>query len=93
MSNHFSSRDGDKTPVTGGVDLPARLVCALPPDDDIPTDDLGLQAFMLLKTNGDKVALRFRQSDLKAMDDDTKRALISDIQRALGIKSFKKDVL
>lgn len=90
-------RIGDVAPVTGGVDLPAQLT-AFPPGDgdapsDAPSDDLGRQAFWLLKLNQDKVALRFRQADLKAMDDDTKRQLIADIQLAMGIAQFKKDML
>ncbi|MCA9066110.1 MAG: hypothetical protein KDA96_23745 [Planctomycetaceae bacterium] len=84
---------GDVTPVTGGVPLPARLVATLSVDDDVPDDDLGRQAYWLLKMNADKVALKFRQSDLAAMDDNTKRQLISDIQRAIGVAPFKKAVL
>ena len=62
-------------------------------DDAAPSDDLGRQAYWLLKMNADKVALRFRKSDLASMDDDTKRLLIADIQHALGVAPFKKDVL
>ncbi len=86
-------RIGDMTPVTGGVPLPAQLTATPPGNGDAPSDDLGRQAFWLLKLNQDKVALRFRQADLNAMDDDTKRQLIADIQLAMGIAQFKKDVL
>ena len=58
-----------------------------------PSDDLGRQAYWLLKMNASKVSLKFRKSDLAAMDDDTKRQLIADIQHALGVAPFKKSVL
>lgn len=81
---------GDSTPVTGGVSLPAHLQATLSSDGDLPADDLGRQAYWLLRLNANRVALRFRQSDLAAMDDDTKRQLIADIQRSLGVSPFKK---
>lgn len=93
MSNRLTRQNGDVTPVTGGVSLPAHLVSEFPDDNDVPSDDLGRQAYWLLKTNADKIALKFRHSDLAAMDDDTKRQLIADIHRALGIAPFKKAVL
>ncbi len=93
MANLSMRHSGDTTPVTGGVDLPAHLVANLPNDGDVPADDLGRQAYWMLKLNADKVALRFRQSDLALMDDDSKRLLISDIQFALGVMPFRKAVL
>lgn len=93
MAKRPTRQIGDTTPVTGGVALPSRLVATLPCDDDVPSDDLGRQAYWLLKMNADKVALKFRKSDLAAMDDNTKRQLIADIQRALGVAPFKKAVL
>lgn len=94
MANRTARQIGDDTPVTGGVALPSCLIAAPVVDDDAaPSDDLGRQAYWLLKGNADKVSLKFRQSDLAAMDDDTKRLLIADIQRSLGVVSFKKDVL
>jgi hypothetical protein len=93
MPKRPTQLQGDSTPVTGGVSLPSCLVAKLPDDDVAPNDDLGRQAYWLLKLNSDKVALRFRQSDLNAMDDDTKRLLIADIQRTIGVLPFKKDVL
>jgi len=94
MTDRPGQRVGDVTPVTGGIPLPSHLKTALPSDDDdAPSDDLGRQAYWLLKMNADKVALRFRESDLASMDDDTKRLLIADIQRTLGVSPFKRDVL
>jgi hypothetical protein len=85
--------NGDDTPVTGGIDLPMQLTMQLPVDDDAPTDDLGQQAYWLLKLNAGKIALKFRQSDLSAMDDFTKQQLIADIQESLGVKPFKKAMI
>lgn len=90
MVKRPTKRIGDTTPVTGGVSLPSRLVATPPDDDDAPNDDLGRQAYWLLKMNADKVALKFRQSDLASMDDDTKRQLIADIQFAIGFAPLKK---
>jgi len=93
MARRTTRQIGDATPVTGGVPLPAHLVATPPCDDDVPSDDLGRQVYWLLKLNADKISLKFRQADLMAMDDDTKRQLIADIQRAIGVAPFKKAVL
>jgi hypothetical protein len=93
MPKRIARRVGDQTPATGGVQLPMCLVRPIPADDDAPSDDLGRQAYWLLRMNADKVSLRFRQSDLASMDADTKRQLIADIQRAIGVAPFKKTVL
>ncbi len=85
--------NGDETPVTGGVELPSQLTRPLPVDEDFPSDELGQQAYWLLKLNADKIALKFRQSDLSAMDDDTKQQLIADIRDSLGVKPFTKAVI
>ena len=53
----------------------------------------GQQAYWLLKLNADKIALKFRQSDLSAMDDATKQQLIADIRDSLGVKPFVKAVI
>jgi hypothetical protein len=92
MGKHARST-GDPTPITGGIALPNRLISTPPADDAAPDDDLGRQAYWLLKLHPDKVSLKFRQSDLSAMDDDTKRQLIADIQYALGVMPFKGNVL
>ena len=84
---------GDQTPVIGGVGLPDYLVASYIGSDDAPDDDLGRQAYWLLKLNPNAASLKFRKSDLAGMDDDTKRLLISDIQFALGIAPLKTDVL
>ena len=59
MLNLSMQNDGDTTPVIGGVGLPAHLVAPMFVDDDAPSDDLGRQAYWLLKLNADKVGLRF----------------------------------
>lgn len=84
---------GDTTPVTGGVGIPRQLVADLAADDRAPTDDLGRQAFWLLKLHADKLSLKFRKSDLNAMDDATKRTLIEDIQHCLGVKPLLTDAV
>lgn len=55
---------GDQTPTTGGHPMPSSMVAPFSDCDDAPDDDLGRQAFWLLKMNSGKIALRFRQSDL-----------------------------
>lgn len=84
---------GDSTPVTGGVALPDRLIATPTAEDGAPDDDLGRQAYWLLKLHPDKLSLKFRQSDLSGMDDSTKRLLIADIQYALGVAPFEGKVL
>lgn len=84
---------GDTTPVTGGIALPDRFIASQAADESAPADDLGRQAYWLLKLHPDKVSLRFRQSDLAGMDDATKRLLIADIQFALGVAPFSGEVL
>lgn len=93
MPKRPAGRTGDELPVTGGVALPAHLTASIPCEGDSPLDDLGRQAYWLLKMNAGKVSLRFRQSDLAKMDDGTKRQLIADIRAALGVAPFKKAVL
>lgn len=90
MPNRHQRRTGDPTPVAGGHGLPSHLVADFPCDDNAPADDLGRQAYWLLKMNSDKVSLRFREADIDAMDDVTKRQLIADLQDCLGIAPLKK---
>lgn len=80
-------------PVTGGVGIPPQLVASIDADDQAPMDDLGQQAYWLLKMHADKLSLKFRKSDLNAMDDSTKRTLISDIQHCLGVQPLLKDTV
>jgi hypothetical protein len=93
MARKQTPNRGDSTPVTGGIALPSRLISTPTADDGVPDDDLGRQAYWLLKLHPDKVSLRFRQSDLSAMDDNTKRQLIADIQYALGVSPFEGNTL
>lgn len=85
---------GDDMPVTGGVELPSQMVATPDTSDDCaPDDDLGRQVYWLLKLHPNAVSLKFRQSDLFSMDDDTKRLLIADIQNSLGVSPLIWDVL
>jgi hypothetical protein len=93
MPRNCSKKTGDRTPVTGGVPIPDKLISTPTTTDTAPDDDLGRQAYWLLKLHPNNVSLRFRQSDLSGMDDDTKRRLIADIQFALGLAPFKGDAL
>jgi hypothetical protein len=93
MARSNPNMGGDQTPVTGGVALPHHLVATSVADDSAPGDDLGRQAYWLLKLHPEKVSLKFRQSDLSGMDDATKRLLIADIQYALGVGPFQGDIL
>ena len=74
--------------VAGGVTLPDHLDPFRDDDDNAPTDDLGQRLYTLMKLHPD-VELSFRQDDITAMDDDTKRLLISDFQAVLQIEPLK----
>jgi len=78
---------GDDTPAICGGRMPAFLrndrVPGLPCDLDPVTADL----IVLLKTNPHTVA--FRANDLDSLDDCTKRALLKDLHRALGIAPLR----
>lgn len=94
MSTIIKNSHGDMTPVLGGTALPADIDSIDPIDDTgYPDDDLGRLAYGLLTLHKDKLRLKFRKSDLSAMDDSTKRALIATIHEALGISPDFGDVL
>jgi hypothetical protein len=90
MIHKASQHLGDDTPVTGGVPLPSNMVAPLPDDDAAaPSDDLGRQAYWLLRLHANVVSHRYNISDLNKMDDDAKRLLIADIQQAIGVTPLK----
>jgi hypothetical protein len=94
MSMKMKHNLGDMTPVLGGAALPADIDSMLPSDDSgYPDDDLGRIAYWLLTLHKDKLRLKFRKSDILAMDDSTKSALIADINEALGIDTDFGDIL
>jgi hypothetical protein len=95
MSTERPRTIGDATPVIGGISPPDHLIHSPVVDEGAPEDELGRQAYWLLKLHPDKVSvsLKFRNSDLSAMDDATKRLLIADIQHALGVRTITGAVL
>jgi hypothetical protein len=93
MASTASNLSGDPTPVTGGIPLPANMTSQAMNDDAAPADDLGRQAYWLRKLHPSAVPVEFRNSDLTAMDDETKRLLIRAIQQALGIAPLKGETL
>ena len=78
----------DDTPIIDSGLLPDFLrnkrLPDLPPDVDGTTADLKA----LLTTNSDK--LSFRVVDLESMDERTKKFLLIDVYRALGIKPLRE---
>ena len=85
---------GDMTPVLGGSPLPEDFVKSPVADDlGIPDDELSRMLFWLVRLHKDKLSLKFRNSDIAEMNDETKRHLIDDIHEALGIRSDIGDVL
>jgi hypothetical protein len=77
-------RTSEDAPVTKSGPMPDFLrnpsLPQLPGDCDQLTADL---AVLLTRNAGN---LNFRAPDLKDMDTETKRVLLADLQRALGIK-------
>ncbi|QDV56878.1 hypothetical protein [Rosistilla oblonga] len=93
-----SRRPGDPMPVIGGGTMAADLIDDLNDDfvasnDAFPDDPLAQRAYDLLTLNADQLSLRFRNSDLAKMDDDTKRLLIQDLCDSLEIKPLRSDTL
>ena len=94
MIHKSSQNAGDDTPVTGGVPLPSNLVAPLDhADDAAPHDDLGRQVYWLLKIHANALSPLLRNADPAKMDDNAKRLLIADIQRAIGVMPLKSDSL
>lgn len=58
----------------------------------MPTDDLGRE-IAALKALHPKLRVRFRQTDLSAMSEETKRLLLQDMRAALGIRPLQKTSL
>jgi hypothetical protein len=85
MSRARTRHWGDPTPVTGGVKPPARLLDPIGDADVIaPVSPLDKHLLRLLTLHKD-VSVKFRAVDLTKMDDKAKRALLSDLQKQLGI--------
>ena len=94
VANDQPASFGDDPPVTGGIDLPPHLI-ATPAfaDECAPDDHLGRLLYWLLKLHPDAISHKFELSDLTAMDDETKRQFIAEIQIALGIAPLRGDFL
>jgi hypothetical protein len=80
---------GDSTPVTGGGLLPdflrnPALPLDLPGDDDTVSTAIAV----LLRTHPG--AVNFRARDLNTLDPNTKRLLLGDLYRTLGINPLKR---
>lgn len=80
-------KHSDFTPVTGGARLPkSRLrddvdnLCNLVADSDLDRHIVRLLAIH------PQLRIRFRNQDLSQLDDDTKRALLDDMNDLLGIR-------
>lgn len=91
-------RQGDPIPVIGGGTMAAELLDNLDdgfisPCDVFPNDQLAQRAYELLIFNAERLSLKFRNSDLANMDDDTKRLLIQDLCDSLEIKPLLSDTL
>ena len=83
--------DNDFVPVTGGGKLHGSYLrsdtCAL--QDLKVASDTDRHLVRLLTLHPD-MQVKFRCQDLALLDDNTKRDLLKDINRLLGIKSFRK---
>lgn len=84
---------GDTVPVTGGVELPPHMFSAPFENGVAPADDLGRHAYWLTQLHPDALPPQFRHASLDAMDDPTKRQLIAEIERELGIEPLGGEVL
>ena len=89
MSSTATRTSGDPTPVTGGISPSAHLLrpVAVPPTA-APADALGKHILRLLALHKD-ILVKFRSTDLTAMDDAAKRALLDKINSVLGVKRIK----
>jgi hypothetical protein len=81
----------DFVPVTGGFDLPASRI-----RDDMDSlrnlavdSDLDRRIVQLLALHP-QLQVRFRNQDLRSLDDPTKKALLKDMNDVLGIRPLRK---
>ncbi len=88
LSKSSKSTSGDPTPVTGVAKTPAKLLRPMARVVDRPSCASPLDKHLLrLLTLHKDVSVKFRSVDLARMDDIAKRALLTDIQDLLNIKS------
>lgn len=79
----------DFVPVTGGVDTAKYLRDDVDDLRALKTDsDLDRHIVQLLALHP-TLRVRFRNQDLTALDDGTKRTLLQDMNQVLGIKPLK----
>jgi len=79
---------GDSLP-PAGTGWPPEATCARSGSAAKPSDDLGRE-ITTLKALHPKLQLRFRDTELEAMDTKTKLLLLQDIREALGIAPLKR---
>ncbi len=91
MSNRGRDRvGGDDTPVIASGRMPDFLRNKRLPDLPLDLDRTTADLKVLLSTNRDKL-FSFRAVDLDSMDDHTKRVLLRDVNKMLGISPLSMD--
>lgn len=79
---------GDDTPVTGGLDDISRYLLNLPEPTIGPVDDLTREILTLFALHPE-ITLRCREADFATMNDATKRLMLEQIRRCLGIRPLR----
>jgi len=86
---HDRCSEGDRTPVSGGCGIPAKLRRQIPQIDPIPADEITLHVTRLFVLHPE-LALRFGNTDLTVLDDSSKEKLLDEINCILKISRFHK---
>ncbi len=79
----------DDTPVSGGLQDISRFLIELPEPTIGVVDDLTREILTILALNPD-IRSKYWEADIAVMDDATKRQLLADIRKSLGIKPLRK---
>jgi len=91
MNNRGRDRiGGDDTPVIASGRMPDFLRNKCLPDLPLDLDRTTADLTVLLSTNRDRL-LAFREVDLASMDAHTKKILLKDVNRMLGITPLSMD--
>jgi hypothetical protein len=83
----MKNNNGDMTPVLGGTTLPDDIDLTID-NEEYPNDDLGRMIYWLLTLHKDKLCLEYKASDIISMNDITKKNLITQIHKILGIHTI-----